>query len=81
MEIEDNADKGPLGGLGILSSYESTTFFVLQDNTLYISEEYFSDEQPMLAIYAFICAAMGTFEGVKFALPKVKTTFEDANPG
>lgn len=73
MEIRDNVNTthvAGIDGLCVLSSYEATVFFVLKQGVLYVSQEYGPDTQPILAMYAFLCAATNTFPGVKFNLPK-----------
>lgn len=73
MEIRDNVNTKPVAGvdgLCILSSYEATVFFVLKQGVLYVSQEYGPENQPILAMYAFLCAATNTFPGMEFNLPK-----------
>lgn len=72
MEMSDNIrPKRAIGELGIVTSYESTVFFVKRGKFLFVSGEYALDKNPLLATYAFVGAATGRYasSGADFILP------------
>lgn len=76
MEMGGNINKeSHVGPLAVLTSYGSTVFFVKRGDILFVSKSYELDENPLLAMYAFLCAATGAFKDVSLDLPVPNTTW------